>query len=618
MNKFISKLNDNTSKLNKIDYWIMGIMVLIYGIISFYHLGDTISPKTFYSFNDSDEVVITLPSETYVSKMMFYTGNYDGYFEVMTSIDGKEYSYLTDIKIYNVLSWQEEKIDTFTRFLKFTSKDKKTTLGDIGLYDENDNRISLYVEEDNPLFDESFLVPVRVNNLNSLYFDEVYYARSAYEYVNGIDCYEWSHPPLGKLLMAIPILLFGYSPFTSRLMGNIVGILLIPVMYILTKKLFRNRKYAFLGAILMMFDTFHFVHTRTALVDGYQLLFILLSVLFMKNYLDLKIDDSFRKKSINLFLSGLFIGCALATKWNAAYVAIGLAVVFFIHFFKETEIIKLLKENININIVLKWLVFLLLIPLFLYYLSFLIINKDVAKIFILVYLGLLVLWILFALFKFLSKNNYIAKLIIICIVSFVFVPLIICILSYILFPNVDYYNKTLLGIIDQAKLMYDYHSNLVATHPFSSVWYEWPIMYKPVWFYSGTVSNITRTTIVDIGNPAIWWFGIVSFIYVVISAIKKNRESLLILIFILCTFIPYIFIGRIMFMYHYFITLPFVMLGIVGFIKWLGEKFKTDKIYYLYISLVILLFIIFYPVISGMVIGEDYITSLKWLSSWTF
>jgi dolichyl-phosphate-mannose--protein O-mannosyl transferase len=176
----------------------------------------------------------------------------------------------------------------------------------------------------------------------------------------------------------------------------------------------------------------------------------------------------------------------------------------------------------------------------------------------------------------------------------------------------------LLGIIDQAKLMYDYHSNLVATHPFSSVWYEWPIMYKPVWFYSGTVSNITRTTIVDIGNPAIWWFGIVSFIYVVISAIKKNRESLLILIFILCTFIPYIFIGRIMFMYHYFPTLPFVMLAIVSFMKYITEKTKTNMYLKFYIALIVITFFVFYPVSSGMITTSEYVDALKWLSSWIF
>ena len=126
-----------------------------------------------------------------------------------------------------------------------------------------------------------------------------------------------------------------------------------------------------------------------------------------------------------------------------------------------------------------------------------------------------------------------------------------------------------------------------------------------------------RETIVDIGNPFIWWFGIVSFIYLVISTFKKNSNSKFILIFILASFVPYIFIGRIMFMYHYFITLPFIMLGIVAFIKWLSEKY-SKRVYFVYISLVIIGFMVFYPVVSGMNISEDYINALKWFSSWYF
>ena len=73
-----------------------------------------------------------------------------------------------------------------------------------------------------------------------------------------------------------------------------------------------------------------------------------------------------------------------------------------------------------------------------------------------------------------------------------------------------------------------------------------------------------------------------------------------------------------MFMYHYFITLPFVMLAIVAFIKWITENTKNDRIYFGYIGLVIITFIIFYPVVSGMPISNTYIESLRWFSSWYF
>ena len=60
------------------------------------------------------------------------------------------------------------------------------------------------------------------------------------------------------------------------------------------------------------------------------------------------------------------------------------------------------------------------------------------------------------------------------------------------------------------------------------------------------------------------------------------------------------------------------MMGIVAFIKWLVEKYKKDHVYWLYIMIVIIMFFIFYPAVSGMIVGDDYIDSLKWLSSWYF
>ena len=71
-------------------------------------------------------------------------------------------------------------------------------------------------------------------------------------------------------------------------------------------------------------------------------------------------------------------------------------------------------------------------------------------------------------------------------------------------------------------------------------------------------------------------------------------------------------------MYHYFITLPFIMLGIVSFIKWITEKIKNNRIYYGYIILIVITFFVFYPVVSGMPISDDYVESLKWLSHWYF
>ena len=189
-----------------------------------------------------------------------------------------------------------------------------------------------------------------------------------------------------------------------------------------------------------------------------------------------------------------------------------------------------------------------------------------------------------------------------------------------LFPNVyGYSSNSISGLINQTRDMFNYHSTLTVGHTFQSSWYEWPLMIKPVWYYVGYHGGNLKSTIVGIGNPIIWWFGLVACLYTIIKTVfKREKESIFILIFILCNFIPYVFIGRAMFMYHYFPTLPFVMLAIVGLVKWITEKIKNNSFYLFYTLLVIIIFFVFYPVVSGMVTTNDYIDSLKWLTSWKF
>lgn len=56
------------------------------------------------------------------------------------------------------------------------------------------------------------VVPTRLVGLSSpqeMYFDEIYHARTAGEYLGGRDAYEYTHPPLGKELMALSVKAFG-------------------------------------------------------------------------------------------------------------------------------------------------------------------------------------------------------------------------------------------------------------------------------------------------------------------------------------------------------------------------------------------------------------------------
>ena len=600
------------------EYLIIIVLMLIYAIISFSNLGSLKAPKTYYKFDNlNDEAVIVLDESTNISKIRYYTAYDMGEFTINASDDGINYKTVTIMRTNSVFSWEETLLNTTTKYLKIVADNDRQVLGDIQIYDENDNKVSSVSTDKKytSLIDELDTVPETIGYMNSTYFDEIYFARSAYEYVHNLSNYEWTHPPVGKLIISVPVLLFGFNPFVYRLMNNIAGLLMIPVMYFLAKKLFKDKKSAFLAAILMTFDNFHLAQSRMATVDSILVLFSLLSVLFMLNAFDKGI--SMKKQTKYLILSALFIGLAIATKWTGLYIGLGLAIVFLVCTYNQHKdsIKKLFKiTKANLLIIINTLI---TIPISLYYFILIfdqIIAKRVIIIYFLVYFLLSIIYII----KTITKDKKLLNLFITCLVSFSTIPILIYVASYVLFPNVGNYDGTILGIINQIKVMYNYHAYLDATHPFSSDWYTWPIMYRPVWYYSGGIDDL-RSTIVGIGNPAIWWFGIIATLALIHSFIKtRNNVDLFILIFILSTYVPYIFIGRIMFMYHFYIVLPFIMLAITSFFDKLNRKDKSNIWSISYIALVIAVFIIFYPVTTGKLISSSYVESLKWLSSWIF
>lgn len=568
--KMTNFLEEKVTKLTKLDLIIIGIFVLFYSVISFNNLGTLQNPQTFYRFTYvGEEVGIELVGEsTEVSMIRHFTGDDDGSYKLYISDDGNTFSEIDQtLEQESVFAWKDTYISKKFKYLKIVSNWDSGSLGDIQLYDAYGNKLQTKASDDQSIVinDELDTVPIRISYLNSSYFDEVYFARTAYEYANGLTTEEWTHPPLGKLIQMIPILFLGMNTFSYRLMGNIAGILMIPVIYIFAKDLFKKRKWAILAAILMTFDCFHFAQTRMGTVDSFLVLFIMLSSLFMYRYCSLDDNAPLKKKLINLGLSGIFVGCSIATKWTGFYAGLALCIAFFTHF-----IISNIKGRKN--------------------------HKKV---------------------KF-EKDDLIV--ILSCIGFFVIIPLVIYILCYLLFPNLyPYHINGISDIIKETEAMYKYHATLDATHDFTSKWYTWPLMVKPVWYYVSYFNGDLKGTITGIGNPAIWWFGILGAIYVLIDTIKnRKKETSYILLFILCMWLPYVFIGRIMFMYHYFPVLPFIMLANVALIKWITDKINDNSVYYFYIGVVILFFIYFFPIISGSIETANFIDKFKWFKSWFF
>ncbi len=108
-------------------------------------------------------------------------------------------------------------------------------------------------------------------------------------------------------------------------------------------------------------------------------------------------------------------------------------------------------------------------------------------------------------------------------------------------------------------------------------------------------------------------------VFVALGLAIRRREKKLAVIFVAMAFqyLPWVIITRLEFIYHFFSTVPFMMLAIVYVIKCAIEKYENAKyVVYVYLGIVALLFVLFYPVISGMTVDSGYLRSLQWLKSW--
>ena len=80
--------------------------------------------------------------------------------------------------------------------------------------------------------------------------------------------------------------------------------------------------------------------------------------------------------------------------------------------------------------------------------------------------------------------KYTVRTLLFCILFFIIIPGIIYTLSYI--PFISYSgNLSLIDrMLENQVTMFTYHSGLKATHAYSSSWYQWPVLVRPVLFYT--------------------------------------------------------------------------------------------------------------------------------------
>ena len=410
--------------------------------------------------------------------------------------------------------------------------------------------------------------------MSNLYFDEIYFVRTAAEHIQSLHPYESSHPPLGKEIIAASILIAGESPFGWRLLGAVFGVITIVVMYIFAKNMFGKTLVAAGAALLSGFDFMRFVQTRLATIDSYAVLFILLAFFFMYRYITVDADAPFRKSVAPLALSGIFFGLSFAVKWVGFYAGAGLLVIYIIRLYQ------------------------------------LIVHYNEQK-----------------------KSGfgiYLTKTLLFSMLFFVIIPVLVYYLSYIPYGAARgmtleqgmLWNPEFFDIVWKNQVsMFSYHSKLVAEHPFSSTWWQWILNIRPI-LYVNSASGELRSTFGSFGNPVVWWAGFVAIVIMAVRVFTHNDgKAWFILIGYALQLLPWVAVTRIVFIYHYFPSSLFMILALAHIFNTMierGEQLGKQMVYG-FTALTGIIFAMFYPAISGMYMPRWYYSNLiKWFDSWPF
>ncbi|MFH0791962.1 MAG: phospholipid carrier-dependent glycosyltransferase [bacterium] len=448
-------------------------------------------------------------------------------------------------------------------------------------------------------------------------FDEAHFGLYASKYLSH-GYYFDIHPPLGKLFFALvaKISNFGsgfnfaeganygnldYIPL--RVFNALIGILLVFVIYFLTREIGFSKRVAFIACFLVALDNALILESRLVLINNLLLFSIFLSVyLFIKSRNNCK---NIRKWLIYIFLTSICLGIAISIKWTG----FGL----FLLFIPLTIIFK----ELSIRQKIVQIITLLLIGIFVYLFSFYVHFK-------LSYVSC-------------SENcgwalDYYRSKCPSC--DFFTEP-----------PEYDSFIAKFISI-QRWMLWGNGLDGKWGNYPYESKWTGWPLVNRPVLYYpeNGEMNKIISTQpntrisyLYLIGNPLNWWLGfvavIVAFLYCLWRRITNKNvididgQGLAIVVLgFFCFWLPFVIVERYLLIYLYFPSLVFSIICLAIISDALIRKFcrekRNDNILYqskraniLMFSILlvtVILFLFFSPLTYGFPLSQGEFDSRMW------
>jgi dolichyl-phosphate-mannose-protein mannosyltransferase len=436
-----------------------------------------------------------------------------------------------------------------------------------------------------PIAVSAFAFALRVWHLaqpSSLSFDERYYAENAWSmlhvgyaqnFTDGAEARiaaggttalmvegqatQVVHPDVGKWMIALGEWLFGFNSFGWRIASAVVGALTVLVLCRLALRLTGSVAFGCLAGFLLAIDGVHLTLSRLALLDVFVAFWILCAVTCLvidRDWIAARLTGGGLDRTSFWYrpwqwTAGVCFGLACGTKWNGLYAlaAFGVAVVIWEVMLRRPEgPPNVVRALVSVGL-----------P------AFVRLVGVAAVVYVVSYAGFLANHHVYEeQFGHATKDEPAWG-------------------AYVDHPTPGPFGEAsdaLRSLWHYQVKSYDFHTgDFLAhkTHPYQSKAVGWLIQWRPV---SASVemdvpaarcgapsdSSCMRETLI-LGNPAIWWSGVIAMILVTAAWIRTKRwEYSVPVIGLIATWAPWLpILDRPIFSFYAVATLPFLVIALV-------------------------------------------------------
>ena len=398
----------------------------------------------------------------------------------------------------------------------------------------------------------------RLHIPSKIYFDEVHYVKAARILLSLDHPQNPEHPMVGKELIAAGIALFGDTPRGWRIMPALFGTIGLFAFSRMMWLASGRRLATLLGTVLLATNFAWFIQSRIAMLDIFMAAFCMMALWQVAGAVRRPAQGRWR-----LALAGVFLGLSMGAKWSviAAAMIPGLAFLAIRARVQGRRFLLTAKGP----------------PV-----------PGISLIEAALWLGLLPLLVYFATF---APTWFYAQR-----------------------PASPWHP------IDYQMYMIRLQDSVIKKHTYMTVWWQWVIDYRGVWYLYEMVDGAQRGILL-IGNPVSMWSGLLALVWCLWAGIRKQRhDALAFAVLYLAAIGMWVGNGKpVQFYYHYLLPGTFLMACLALAIDELWRQ-RDRRLHWLAMSVMaanLAIWAFFLPITSAGALAskQSYVTWM-WLNSW--